>query len=171
MSELSERLHQARAGRTIDAVVELTHKIGKPLGRATVARLFAGTHGDVKPSTLEAIGEALQVDIRELRELAGKPAGELGPYVPVDAAGSLTQQQRDAMDQLIMAIVEGDTSWSGNTSPEDKQPSGGGTVHQFPQSDDEWRREHPGMRTTAARKVKMRPADDDPEVDVPPDND
>lgn len=110
MSALSDRLREAAGGKTYDDVVELTHQAGMPLGKGTVHRLMTGAHGKVKQDTLIAIAKALRLDERELRVLADRPAGDLGPYIPTKNAASLTKEQRDAIDRMIDAFVGGDSS-------------------------------------------------------------
>lgn len=109
MTELTRLLRDAVGARTIDEVVRDLAVAGYPLGRNTVARFLRGDHGP-RPSekVLVSFAETFAVDVRDLREAAGRPRGELGTYEPPDEASSLTQPQRDAVDQLIKAIVHDD---------------------------------------------------------------
>ena len=45
---------------------------------------------------------------RELRELVGRTGEDLGVYAGPEFSASLTRKQRRALDQLILAMVEGD---------------------------------------------------------------
>jgi len=106
MSALSELLWKAKAGRSIDAIADQARRRGHPINRATVARYLAGDHGPRPPEdTLVALSEGLGIDVRRLRRSLGVPTGELGPYQPVAESARLTQVQREALDQLIKAIV------------------------------------------------------------------
>lgn len=114
MSELSDRLREAAGSRSINEVKRLIEEAGKSVSRQTVAVFLRGDHGP-RPTedVLEAFAAGLQIDIRELRELAGRARGELGPWVPTQEAASLTKEQRDAMDALIKTIVKEGGSDSG----------------------------------------------------------
>lgn len=106
MSELSKALKRAKGTRSIDEIVKAAASRGHAIDRSAVSRYVNGEHGP-KPreSTLAALAAGFDVDVRVLRELAGKPAGEREPYVPVPEAASLTQRQRKAVDNLILAFV------------------------------------------------------------------
>lgn len=124
MSALSDRLQQAKGERSIDAIADQAATRGHPVHRSVVAKYLAGVHGPRPPeATLRGLAEGLGLDVRELRQLARRPRGELGPYVPVDAAASLTQRQRDALDALIKAFVteEGDTADGTNAEKSDER--------------------------------------------------
>lgn len=106
MSKLSARLEEAKGDRSIDAIVAKAEREGHKIDRATVARYVAGDHAkNPRDSVLRALAAGLDLDVRELRTLAGRPAGELGPYVPVDEAARLNADQRRAIDALIKTIV------------------------------------------------------------------
>lgn len=64
--------------------------------------------GHPKPSDqiLEAFSAIFpSLSIQRLRELAGRPAGEPGPYLPPPEAARLSDRQRKAVDELIRSIV------------------------------------------------------------------
>lgn len=108
VSRLSDRLVEAKkaGGWTNDQIVDRARRLGHQIDRSAVSRYLAGAHGSApRESTLAALAAGLGVDVRELRSLAGRPAGELGPYVPTPLAASLTRRQRDALDVLIKAFV------------------------------------------------------------------
>ncbi|MBK7821961.1 MAG: helix-turn-helix domain-containing protein [Tessaracoccus sp.] len=121
MSDLSTYLANAKLDRSIDDIAAAARRGGHPLSRSVIAKYLRGEHGTNPPeSTLAALAVGLGVDVRELRRLAGKPAGELGPYVPTAEAASLTQRQRDALDQMIKAFVSEGGSNDGS-APEAKK--------------------------------------------------
>lgn len=106
MSDLSSYLETAKGERSIDAVVAKASGAGHKIDRATVARYVSGQGAKNPPDTvLRALAAGLDLDVRDLRELAGKPRGEMGPYVPVDEAARLSEEQRRAIDMLIKSIV------------------------------------------------------------------
>jgi len=76
---------------------------------------------------LTGLAAGFGVDVRELRRLAGRPPGELGPYVPTAEASSLTQPQRNALDQLIKAFVsEGGSHGLADSAEKSARPPLGG---------------------------------------------
>lgn len=165
MSELSDRLREAAGSRSINEVKRLIEEAGKSVSRQTVAVFLRGDHGP-RPTedVLEAFAAGLQIDIRELRELAGRARGELGPWVPTQEAASLTKEQRDAMDALIKTIVKEVGSDSGQDEDQ-KSPSdgsGGGSVTQLRpgQPDDQADEGDPYMRPAAREGTLIPPADD-----------
>lgn len=129
VSELSKKLSEAAAGRPLDAVVELTVKAGHPLSRSLVNRLLNGSHGPkTTDDTLLAMAAALDLDVRDLRELAGRPRGAVGKYEPTEEAGSLTEYQRKAMDELIRAIVRGEQDGRRPEAEKSSSGTGGGAT-------------------------------------------
>lgn len=110
VSDLSEFLANAKGDRSIDAIAHQATAAGFPISRSDVAKYLRSEHGPRIPqATLKGLAAGFGVDVRELRRLAGRPPGELGPYVPTPEAASLTKPQRNALDQLIKAFVsEGD---------------------------------------------------------------
>lgn len=115
MTALSDRLAQAKGDRSIDDVVARAGEQGHRIDRSAVARYLKGEHGPrPRQETLAALAAGFEVDARELRALAGRPPGELGPYVPTSESASLTAEQRDALDQLIRAITRGEAGDRGD---------------------------------------------------------
>jgi hypothetical protein len=107
VSALSDRLEEAKGDRSIDDVVARAEAQGHRIDRSVVARYLKGEHGSrPRQETLSALAAGFDLDVRELRELAGRPPGELGPYVPTSESASLTAEQRQALDQLIRAITK-----------------------------------------------------------------
>ena len=106
MSDLSAYLANAKQDRSIDDIAEAARRGGHEVSRSVVAKYLRGEHGRRPPeSTLAGLAAGFGVDVRVLRRLAGRAPGELGPYVPTEEASSLTQQQRDAINQLIKAFM------------------------------------------------------------------
>lgn len=106
VSDLSRYLADAKGDRSIDDIAKQATDAGHPISRAAVAKYLRGEHGHRPPEkTLRGLAAGFRLDVRTLRELAGRPPGELGPYRPIDLAASLTQEQRDAIDELIKAFV------------------------------------------------------------------
>lgn len=108
VSALSDRLVEAKGDRSIDDIVARAEEQGHRIDRSAVARYLKGEHGSrPRQETLAALAAGFDLDTRELRSLAGRPPGELGPYVPTSESASLTAEQRKALDQLIRAITKG----------------------------------------------------------------
>ncbi|WP_191563417.1 helix-turn-helix domain-containing protein [Janibacter melonis] len=144
MTALSARLAEAKGNDSIDAVVERAGRQGHAIDRATVSRYVAGNGAKNPPDrVLRALAAGLGLDVRELRTLAGKPAGELGPWTPPDEAARLSGDQRKALDQLIKSIVrEADH----DNAPTTSQAPGSGA--------------HKGQYGTAARRAPRQRTDD-----------
>jgi hypothetical protein len=108
VSALSDRLTEAKGDQSIDDIVARAAAAGHRIDRSAVARYLKGEHGSrPRQETLAALAAGFDLDARELRALAGRPPGELGPYVPTSESASLTAEQRQALDQLIRAITRG----------------------------------------------------------------
>ena len=120
MSRLSERLKAAKGDLSIDDIAKRASREGGTIKRSTVAKYLRGEHGSNPPEeTLAGLAAGFGLDVRELRELAGRPAGELGPYVPTPLSASLTTEQRKAIDDLIKAfVIEGGQKDAGNAEAE-----------------------------------------------------
>jgi transcriptional regulator with XRE-family HTH domain len=114
VSALSKRLQSAKADRSIDDIVRLAERAGHKIHRSVVARYLNGEHGP-RPSdkALAALAAGFGVDVRELRTLADMPPGELEPWEPTPESVRLNREQREALNQLIRAIVRGGSdAWS-----------------------------------------------------------
>lgn len=122
MTALSDRLADAKGNDSIDAIAERAAAAGHKIDRATVWRYIAGTHAKNPPdSVLRALAAGFGLDVRELRTLAGKPAGELGKWTPPDEAARLSQDQRRALDQLIKSIVREEVGNDERSAPTKKE--------------------------------------------------
>ncbi|MFC7619104.1 hypothetical protein [Microlunatus sp. GCM10028923] len=157
MSALSDRLTEAKGERSIDDIVARAGEQGHRIDRSAVARYLKGEHGPrPRQETLAALAAGFDVDARELRALAGRPPGELGPYVPTSEAASLTAEQRAALDQLIRAITRG--------SAEDR-----GTVRRIDRPDDQELSAEPRTLSDTERRVasrrQVKSGDEDEDVD------
>ncbi len=106
MSDLSDALVALRGDRRQWDPVEAAARNGHRISLGQLSAFLSGRHGTPQESTLLALSAAFGVDVRVLRELAGWPAGELGPYVPAPEAASLSREQRAAIDGLIRSIVK-----------------------------------------------------------------
>lgn len=126
VSELSKRLVEAKGDRSIDDIARQAERDGHRLDRSAVARYLNGDHGpNPRPSTIEALAAGFGLDAREVRRLVGRPGGELGPWVPTPASASLTQRQRDALDQVIRVFTsKGGTSDDGKSDDQKRPPTG-----------------------------------------------
>jgi len=128
MSALAERLRAAKGDRSIDDIVKLAAREGLKIHRAMVAHYLKGEHGPrPRDATIAALAAGFGLDVRELRVLAGMPPGELEPYEPAKEAARLNREQRDALDQLIRAIVRGDGS-DAQAKPAQKRADDGPVV-------------------------------------------
>ena len=106
MTALSDRLNEAKGKTGLDEVVARAEANGHTIHRATFANYFKGKHAK-RPSedVLQALADGLDLKVTELRDLAGQPQGELGPYKPTPLANRLNRDQRKALDELIRVIV------------------------------------------------------------------
>lgn len=106
MTALSDRLNEAKGTDGLDVVVARAEAKGHTVHRGTFANYFKGKHAK-RPSedVLQALADALDLKVTELRDLAGQPQGELGPYKPTPLANRLNRDQRKALDELIRVIV------------------------------------------------------------------
>jgi len=149
VSDLSKRLQQANGDHSIDWIVDRARARGHKIHRSVVAKYVRGNHGPKPPEeTLAPLAAGLGLHPREFRELAGRPAGELGQWEPPAESASLTQDERDALDQLIRAMTKG----GGRHGAEGAAPiggddggSGGAEVTEFPT--------RPGTSRYAARRA------------------
>lgn len=106
MSALSELLKNNRYGIEARQAADKAAELGVHLKQGTIAGYFAGTNKS-RPSekTMKALSEVLAIPLEKIREAAGVPIGESDPYTPPPEANQLSSNQRQAIDQLIKAIV------------------------------------------------------------------
>jgi transcriptional regulator with XRE-family HTH domain len=106
MSELSDRLNEAKGDLSVAEMVRRMRAAGFTTNRATVYRYLSGKPAKAPDEpTLEALSIGFGVSVKELRRLSGLPSGGDGPWLPPDEASRLNEEQRAALDQLIRAIV------------------------------------------------------------------
>ena len=169
VSDLSTYLANAKQDRSIDDIAEAARRGGHEVSRSVVAKYLRGEHGRRPPeSTLAGLAAGFGVDVRVLRRLAGRAPGELGPYVPTEEASSLTQQQRDAINQLIKAFVnEGGSGDAGNAEAQktpNPAPAPGDAPDMLDVRDEAIRLAIQDNLTLAARRTresgKMKTTDD-----------
>lgn len=104
MSELSELLRAT--GVTARQAAKRAEDLGIHLPYGSIAAYWTPRHPK-HPSeeTLEGLAAVLPLSLRRLRRAAGVAEGEARPWNPPAEANRLTQRQREALEQLIKAIV------------------------------------------------------------------
>lgn len=112
VTALSDLLNDAKGVDSIDRLIEAAEKrTGVEINRTARAGIYkalSGQHAkNPREETLLVWAEVFQLDVRDLRQAAAKPRGELGPWQPVAESARLDQEQRQALDLLIKAIVRG----------------------------------------------------------------
>lgn len=107
MTALSDFLNDHKGEDfNVDARVAAAAKDGHAIDRATVFKVLNGDHArNPREATLAALAAVFELDVRDVREAAGKPRGELGEWKPTSESARLNQEQRDALDLLIKSIV------------------------------------------------------------------
>ena len=77
---------------------------GKEAGvhTTTISRIIRGAPS--RPKTMTALADSLGVSVGTLQGMLGKPSDE--PWVPPSGTERLTMRQRDALDALILSLVE-----------------------------------------------------------------
>ena len=111
MTSLSDLLRQANTTQlSARSIARLAQRHGFTLNHDTVARYLRGDHGRPDEDTLRAFAAALEIPLDRLRNAANLPATEVGPYVPPKEASRLSRRQRRAVDEIIRAMLEPDSS-------------------------------------------------------------
>lgn len=106
MSSLSDRLWEAKGDRTYDDIIRMANRYGYKLSKSALSKYFNDRQGPrPSPQTLDAIAFGLDLDPRELRQLAGMQPGELDEWEPPAEAALLNKEQRDVLDSLIKTMV------------------------------------------------------------------
>lgn len=109
MTALSDLLNEAKGDHSVDYLMEEARKRNvtvKDSDRSLIYKVLSGDHArNPRDSTLRLLAEVFRLKVVDLREAAGRPRGELGPWKPVDEAAQLSQPIRDAFDELIKVIV------------------------------------------------------------------
>jgi hypothetical protein len=123
VTALSQLLADSRGDLNIDAQVAKARDAGHRINRATVYKALRGEHAKNPPDEmLKALAYVFGLDVRKVREAADRPPGELGPWEPTAEAGQLSQDQRDALNNLIKTIVRGGVA-HGNATPAKRAPA------------------------------------------------
>lgn len=106
MSSLSDRLWEAKGDRTYDDIIRMANRYGYKLSKSALSKYFNDRQGPrPSPQTLDAIAFGLDLDPRELRQLAGMQPGELDEWEPPAEAALLNKEQREVLDSLIKTMV------------------------------------------------------------------
>lgn len=104
VTELSDLLK--RSGITARQAAEKATELGVDLPYGTIAAYWTGRHPrHPSEKTLEGLAEVTPVSLRRLRRAVGAAEGEATPWSPPAEANRLTIRQREALEQLIKAIV------------------------------------------------------------------
>lgn len=132
VTALSDKLNAAKGDVSIDRLIAAAEKrSGREIpatARAGIYKALNGQHAkNPREDTLRLWAEVFELDVRDLREAAKKPRGELGPWQPVAESARLDQDQRTALDLLIKAIVRGGAEDAyGPAANTDGDPDAGG---------------------------------------------
>lgn len=120
MTPLARLLLDAKGDRSVDSLIAEAERRGvtvNPTARATVYKALKGDHAkNPREETVQLFASVFALDLRDVRQAAGKPRGELGRWVPTNEAHRLDQEQRDALDALIKAIVRTGGEAGGDTA-------------------------------------------------------
>ena len=112
VTDLSELLNQAKGDRSVDTLIAEAERAGSTINataRATIYKALRGEHAKhPRERTLNLFSAVFDLDVRKVREAAGRPSGELGAWEPTPEAAQLNQDQRRALDMLIKSIVKSD---------------------------------------------------------------
>ena len=107
MSALSELVSSAnRRGLSARAIARAAQERGHSLNHDTAARYLRGNHGRPDEATLVALAEVLGISMTKLRGAAGLPSELTTPYVPPPESARLNRRQRQAVDEVIRAMLE-----------------------------------------------------------------
>lgn len=106
MSALSDALNAANVDGW--SAREISRKTGGRLSHSVVADYLNGRQAkQPKEYVLQAFAEVFpKLTVKQLRELAGLPAGELDPYQPPAEANRLDARQRRAVDEIIRLLAD-----------------------------------------------------------------
>ncbi len=125
MTELSELLLKAKGDRSVDQLIAEAERHGSEINhtaRSGIYKALKGEHAkSPRDSSLRLWARVFGLDVTRVREAADRPAGELGPWTPVEEAAQLDRDQRIALDQLIKTIVRGGVA-RGGTIATSKEP-------------------------------------------------
>lgn len=123
VSKLSDRLKQAKidADMSIKQIVKRATDAGYELSDYSAKVYTNGKHSQSpQPETLRALAYALRVPEDEVFKLAGLPVSS--HFEPHRDADLLTATQRDAVNQIIRLLAEGNKNASPSTTQESGTP-------------------------------------------------
>jgi len=104
-------LNAAKGDSSVDSLIAAAEKRGVEVSRTARANIYkalAGNHAkNPTDRVLNLWADVFRLNVQDLREAAGRPRGERGPWVPPDEANQLNEEQREALGALIKAIVRG----------------------------------------------------------------
>ena len=108
MTGLSTLLRTAADERALSArgVSRRAQELGFTLNHDTAARYLRGDHGRPDEPTLRALAAVLDISLTDLRAAADLPRGQSEPYRPPAEANRLTRRQRNAVDEMIRAMLD-----------------------------------------------------------------
>lgn len=128
MSELSDLLKQHLPdGWSARQVAREARKRGHQMGDATATSYLGGRHGVPSDQVLDAFAEILRIPIDRLRKAAGLVPQVGEPWQPPAASRYLRGDQRQALERLIVTMVEREQGGGehGTGSPAMNPPSPG----------------------------------------------
>lgn len=132
VSKFSDRLNDARGAESIRAASARAAKLGN-IGESTLYPYFRAEHPRPTTPVVVALSAALNIPIRELRELADIPA-EGEPWMPPAESRLMNDRQRRAVTELIRSFVQ--AQGADNAVPSDS-PTPAGTPSQAPEGEED----------------------------------
>lgn len=111
MSALSDALNAANTERW--STREIARRAGDRVSHTQLGKYLKPNHPQPSDAVLLAFSEVFGIPLPELRDLAGRPAGENEPYMPPPEANLLNARQRRAVDEMIRSMVTTDTGLPG----------------------------------------------------------
>ena len=100
---LADYIHDRMVERGIPSRTRLAAAAG--LAHETVRRVFAGK-GRPSETTIEKIAAAIGGSVPQMRLLAGRPPGELEPFVLPPEANRLGMREREVVRSMIQALLD-----------------------------------------------------------------
>lgn len=100
---LADYIRDRMAAREIPNATRLAGAAG--LAHETVRRVFAGK-GRPSETTIEKLAAALGGSVPQMRLLAGRPAGELEPFILPPEANQLGAREREVVLSMIHALLQ-----------------------------------------------------------------
>jgi hypothetical protein len=122
---LADYVRDHMVERGITNPTRLAAKAG--LAHETVRRIFAGV-GHPSETTIEKLAAAIGGSIPQMRLLAGRPAGELEPFVLPPEANQLGAREREVVRSMVQALLDA----SDRRTDIRSDPSVSGPTHSAP---------------------------------------